>query len=252
MAKTNHRLYIKGSNGTTYIVPLYTSTDDLKNKRGYPMQVKEGNNNLTLYFPIGDVGDPEQTSARLKLKNGTTVSILNTGTPPYTESFLSVPSASAGSKNVTGTFTVPAGVTRLRVALCPACIRKDWHWDTDGEHDTMVDDYYKGTDTTFGSISAQKNGNNQFTFGCKKSFTFEQRASGTGTKTGFYSIPSFTTRYNDSRWSHKDEYNKYYTGYMNVEPNQKIKYSIGGVSGQKNTPTSCGFILIAYGTGIEK
>lgn len=218
------------------------------------MQVKEGNNNLTLYFPIGDVGDPEQTSARLKLKNGTTVSILNTGTPPYTESFLSVPSASAGSKNVTGTFTVPAGVTRLRIALCPACIRKDYHWETDGEHDQLVDDYYKGTDTTFGNLSAQKNGTNQFEFGCKKSFTFSPRTSGTATSTDYYSVPSYTYRYTHyaSNFSHADEYNKYYTGYIDVQPNQKINYSIGGVSGQKNTPTSCGFILIAYGTGIEK
>lgn len=251
MAKTKHRLYIKGSNGTTYIVPLYTSTDDLKNKRGYPLLVKDGKSSLTLYFPVGDVGDPEQTPARLKLKNGTTVSILNTGTPPYTEEFLSVPSASAGSKNVTGTFTVPAGVTRLRIALCPSCIVHGTHWDNDGENDYIVDDYTKGTDTTFGSLSAQNNGKNQFEFGCKKSFTFGARTSGTATKTGYYSVPSYTHRY-DSWFPLKDEYNKYYTGYMDVQPNQKINYSVGGVSGQKNTPTSCGFILIAYGTGIEK
>lgn len=248
MSKTNKYLKIKGSNGSQYSVPLFTSLADLKNNSGHKIQV----GGQTLYFPIGSTTDPERTPARIKKSNGTTYAILNTGTPPYTQTLLTVPSKKAGNGNTTGTFTVPAGVTRLRIALCPSCVTHGTHWDDDGEHDVLVDDYYKGTDTTFGSISAQKNGSGQFTFGCKKSFTYEARSSGSATKTDYYSIPSFTTRYNNDRYSHKDEYNKYYTGYMNVQPNQKISYSIGGASGQSNNPSSCGFILIAYGVGIEK
>ena len=250
MSKTNKYLKIKASNGSQYSVPLFTSLADLKNNNGHKIQV----GGQTLYFPIGSTTDPERTPARIKKSNGTTYAILNTGTPPYTQTLLTVPSGTAGKGNTTGTFTVPAGVTRLRIALCPACIRKDYHWETDGEHDQLVDDYYKGTDTTFGNLSAQKNGTNQFEFGCKKSFTFSPRTSGTATSTDYYSVPSYTYRYTHyaSNFSHADEYNKYYTGYIDVQPNQKISYSIGGASGQSNNPSSCGFIFIAYGVGIEK
>ena len=61
------------------------------------------------YISLGDINDERATNGRI-LKNGETKAVLNSGKPPYAEQSWT----SAG----TYTFTVPAGVVRVRVAVC--------------------------------------------------------------------------------------------------------------------------------------
>ena len=246
MSKTNHKITIIDSKGIKTEVPLYTSTKDLKGGHGQPILV----NKETLYYPTGAESDPEATRARIKLTNGTTEAILKTGTPEYTQKLITVPSNRAGVSNYTGTFQVPSGVSRLRIALCPSCIWSETEWRDDGEHDYLYTIYHKGTDTTFGNLSAQNNGKTQknyFVYGCKSSFTFTRKGKN-GTKTNFYSITPHDQIEEEAGASYL---NYFYTGYMDVQPLQKISYSVGAKSGEKNKPETCGYILIAYGSGVE-
>ena len=64
---------------------------------------------VTCYIPVGNESDGRATKARI-LKSGATKAIFNTGKPVYTEKSWTT----AG----TYTWTVPAGVTRVRVAVC--------------------------------------------------------------------------------------------------------------------------------------
>ena len=64
---------------------------------------------VTCYIPVGNESDGRATKARI-LKSGATKAICNTGKPVYTEKSWTT----AG----TYTWTVPAGVTRIRVACC--------------------------------------------------------------------------------------------------------------------------------------
>ena len=64
---------------------------------------------VTCYIPVGNESDGRATKARI-LKSGATKAIFNTGKPVYTEKSWTT----AG----TYTWTVPAGVTRIRVACC--------------------------------------------------------------------------------------------------------------------------------------
>jgi len=93
-------------------------------------------NGQTLYFPIGSTSDPEATPGRLLLhKDGKTYAILKTGTPSYTQRLITVPSGQASGSNVSETFTVPAGITRVRIALCAAGYKRSSYTYDDGEHD---------------------------------------------------------------------------------------------------------------------
>ena len=207
---------------------------------------------IPLYYPIGEVTDDERTPARIKDKNGNVFALLNTGTPPLTQKSIVVPKDKAGNSNITGTFTVPAGVTRLYVALCPARIWYETYWDDDGEHDFLNYKFHLGTDTTFGNLSAQKNGKHSFKFGCKKDYSFTKRTSYNSSTSGFYSCTDGSAYSNLTDEDYNDFNNKYYVGYIDVTPNQKIKYSVCGKSGKSNMSNTCGFILISYGKGIEK
>lgn len=63
---------------------------------------------VTAYVPIGETTDERATIGRV-IKSGETKAILNTGKPPYGK----VEHLEAG----TFSFTVPKGVTKLRVTL---------------------------------------------------------------------------------------------------------------------------------------
>ena len=264
MTKSKYKLYYK-VNGIQSYVPLFTSLNDLKNKNGNYLNIydKSQNKLVKLYYPIGTTNDPEKTPLRIKDKNGDTYAILNTGTPEYTEQLITVPTAKAGKENVTGSFTVPAGVTRLRVSLCPACMtRKENGTEDNGESQMWaVYKFSQGTDTTFKgngkspkvNLSAQNNGKNSFVWGCKKGFTFEARTGSGASKTNFYSIPTFTSLSEGGQYPKNTTVkNKFYSGYIDVSPGEIFNYSIGSKSGKSEDSASCGFIVIAYGKTVEK
>lgn len=118
MSKTKHKIKIKDSKGFTYTVPLFTELKDLKNNKGKPIKVLENKKLITLYYPIGEVNDPERTPGRIKDSKGNVFALLNTGTPPYTEKLFTVPQKIAKEEDYKKTVTVPAGVSRIRVAMC--------------------------------------------------------------------------------------------------------------------------------------
>lgn len=65
---------------------------------------------VTAYVPIGATNDSRATMGRVKKSGGTEKAILTMGKPPYTEKAFTT----AG----TFTFTIPANVKRIRVAVC--------------------------------------------------------------------------------------------------------------------------------------
>lgn len=83
---------------------LYTTINEVGSE--YIMSNIDG---ITCYTPLGSNSDIRATNGKV-LKNNKVYSILRTGKPPYTEKSWTT----AG----TYTFTVPAGVTRIRVAVC--------------------------------------------------------------------------------------------------------------------------------------
>ncbi len=258
MSKTEHKITIINSKGIKTEVPLYTSKNDLKERHGQPILV----DGKTLYYPTGVESDKEATDARITLTNGTTEAILKTGAPEHTVKTYTVPKDKAGGSSYTVKVDTPAGISKIRFALCPAAMYKDYHWEDDGEHDTLVDDYFQGSDTTLTyngtTYSAQTEGKkkkNSFIYGCKKSFDFVARSQDGATK-DFYSIPKFTkmskggTRFPSTGI---DLRNYFYVGKISVEPNKKnaITLKIGCKTGQSQKPETCGFVLIEYGVGVE-
>lgn len=99
------------------------------------------------YIPIGDETDSRATNGRV-IKSGTTYAILNSGKPPYAEQSWTT----AG----TYTFTVPASVTRIRVAVCGGGGGVAYCGDTDAD-DRL---YTAGTGGTssFGSLISATGG----------------------------------------------------------------------------------------------
>ncbi len=261
MTKSNYSLKIIGSNGVQSTVPLYTSLDDMKanpnGEKGHQIIM----NGQTLYFPIGSTSDPEATPGRLLLhKDGKTYAILKTGTPSYTQRLITVPSGQASGSNVSETFTVPAGITRVRIALCAAGYKRSSYTYDDGEHDQIAYKYINGETTTIKSSDGKINidvktigGRQTFQYGCKASFSLEKRSSG-ATLSKFYGCPLHDSVKGEGRGDNSYVYppnNYYYTGYINVTTGQKITCTVGGKCGQSNS-SFCGFILYAYGVGIEK
>ena len=255
MAKTKHLLHIINGKGIEQSVPLYTSLNDLKNRRGRKLII----GTETLYYPTGDQNDPEKTNAFIQLSDGTVEAILKTGTPEHTVKTYTVPKDKAGNTTYTVKVDTPAGISKIRFALCPAAMSHSTHWSDDGEHDFLADDYIQGSDTTLTyngtTYSAQTEGKkkkNSFIYGCKKSFDFVARSSGGATK-DFYSIPNFTKISSGRDSTGTDLKNYFYVGQINVEPNKKeaITLKIGCKTGQSQKPETCGFVLIEYGVGVE-
>lgn len=260
MTKTKHSIKIKGTDGIQYTVPLFTSLSDMKRnpdgEKGHEIMV----DGETLYFPIGKVDDVERTPGRITLhKDGKTYAILKTGTPSYTQRLMTVPSGQASGSNVSETFTVPAGVTRVRIAMCAAGYKRSSYTYDDGEHDQIAYKYINGETTTIKSSDGKINidvktvgGRQTFQYGCKASFSLEKRSSG-ATLSNFYGCPLYDSVKGEGRGKNAYVYppnNYYYTGYINVTPGQQITCTVGGRCGQSNS-SFCGFILYAYGVGIE-
>lgn len=100
LAKKLHFL----KNGTEQTAKAYSTTDEAGDNY-VPLKI----DSVACYAPIGATDDAMATNGRV-IKGGTTYAIKSQAKPPYTE----VKYTTAG----THTFTVPNGVTRMRVAVC--------------------------------------------------------------------------------------------------------------------------------------
>lgn len=103
MATLNKKLKIK-SGSSTQSCNLYTTTTEAGSDN---LKLKVDNQNV--YASLTTTSDSKASKGRIK-KSGTTKAIAISGKPPYTEKSWTT----AG----TYTFTVPSGVTRIRVAVC--------------------------------------------------------------------------------------------------------------------------------------
>lgn len=103
MATLNKKLKVK-SGSSTQSCNLYTTTTEAGTDN---LKLKVDNTNV--YASLTTTSNSQASKGRIK-KNGTTKAIAISGKPPYTEKSWTT----AG----TYTFTVPSGVTRIRVAVC--------------------------------------------------------------------------------------------------------------------------------------
>ncbi len=104
MAELTKKLHFK-KNTTEHLAKAYSTTAEAGAE--YITNKIDG---VTAYAPIGATNDSRATIGRVKKSGGTEKAILTMGKPPYTEKSWTT----AG----TYTFTVPQGVTRIRVAVC--------------------------------------------------------------------------------------------------------------------------------------
>ena len=256
MSKTKHKIKIKDSKGFTYTVPLFTELKDLKNNKGKPIKVLENKKIITLYYPIGEVDDPERTPGRIKDSKGNVFALLNTGTPPYTEKLFTVPQKIAKEEDYKKTVTVPAGVSRIRIAMCDPGVVLKKEFVKYNDEGNEVYKYYLESPSETKIVSKDKKINisprnmekrKNVRFGCKASFTFERRETDED-RSKYYGCA-----YRDT-WSYGTPECWYYSGYVDVTPGQVFNIQVGGKCNKDNDEAShyCGFILVAYGVGIEK
>ena len=164
MATLNKKLKIK-SGSSTQSCNLYTTTTEAGTDN---LKLKVDNTNV--YASLTDTSNSQASKGRIK-KNGTTKAIAISGKPPYTEKSWTT----AGSY----TFTVPTGVTRIRVAVCGGggggATAAD-RYGSKGEYTTATGG--TGGTSSFGSISATGGG------GGKASVCAYRTSSGKSGSTG--------------------------------------------------------------------
>lgn len=137
MAEMTKKLHFL-KNGTEQTAKAYSTTAEAGSS--YITNVID---NTTCYIPIGSNSDSRATAGRVS-KNGTTYAIFSTGKPVYTEKSYTTPG--------TYTFTVPKGITRIRVAVCGG----GGGAATTADDDNDSHDYSggRGGTSSFGNISA--------------------------------------------------------------------------------------------------
>lgn len=112
----------------TWAVPIYDNTGEAGSAYSY---IKVGG--ATGYIPLCSTSDSRATAGRIKEHTGTIFAIATSGTPAYQKVTYSTP----GSY----TFTVPAGVTKLRVEVAGGGGSSgggDFYWDGDDKN------YFRG------------------------------------------------------------------------------------------------------------
>ena len=238
MAELSKKLHFLKS-GTEQTAKAYSTTVEVGSN--YITNKIDG---VTCYVAIGSTSDSRATRGRV-IKGGTTYAILATGKPPYTEILEHPSSANGGSAgdgnhslySRTGTFVVPEGVTRVRVAMCSGAKSSS----SNGVKNSWQSSY-------FGSIDSDANATN-WCRGCDASFTFKDydHALGEGASLDQYGGYS---NHGNGRWGmpyrYSDGQTGYYSGYISVTPGQSIEWRAGR-AGNKGGQ---GFILIAYGGDI--
>ncbi len=153
MATLAKKIHIRNSAGTEQTVNLYSTTGELGAASGYTFQLVDG---VTAYAPLVSTSHAKATSGRV-IKGGTTYAWGSTApAPAYTYKTFTT----AGS----GTFTVPTGVTKLRVTCVGGgaggvggdlrSLPGDLGVSLQQETPTTVNFKNQGTNTTFGSVVA--------------------------------------------------------------------------------------------------
>lgn len=248
MAILNKKLKIKDSEGTTVDCNIYTTQTEAGDTT---LQMKV--NNESAYVTLGETNGYGATKGRVKI-NGETHAIMSKASLPYTEQSWTEPG--------TYTFTVPAGVTRVRVAVCGGGGGSAHFASENGEAgkggDSSFDSFtatggtggkqYYGNET--GGIGGTPNGRN----GQVGSIRYNVEGKG---GTGF--SLSFSLSDGDFGEGGSHQYGcgggsgGYNTGYIDVVPNSTIAVNVGS-GGKRYYSTDAdgeaGFVLIAYGGEI--
>lgn len=151
MAVLSKKLYIKNSAGTQQTANLYSTTSESGSP--YMNATVDG---TAAYAPLVSTSDARATSGRVLTSGGTTYAIGNASVPAYAYKTFTT----AGS----GTFTVPSGVTKLRVTCVGggAGGASGFIMPSSGSAAAgscsapvgTVTTYTGGSATTFGSVSA--------------------------------------------------------------------------------------------------
>lgn len=102
MAELIKKAYLKNAIGVTQSAKLYTTLTEVNNQ-GIPVTV----DGTRCYLRYGNISDPQATSARVKFLNDETKAILSQAQIPY----------GSQTYNSTGIFTIPTGVTRIKVTV---------------------------------------------------------------------------------------------------------------------------------------
>ena len=136
-----------------------------------------------------------------------------------------------------GTFTVPAGVTRIRVA----CVGGG---GGDSSHNSGVDN---GEDSFFGSVRAT--GGTASSVGSPNGLSYKGRRDGYGFAKSFTMtvIPSGYGSAYDNYYPHTSGSGGYISTYLNVTPGEQIAWQAGRGSHKGQG----GYVLIAYGGEIQ-
>lgn len=225
MGILNRKLYIKKTGGTSIVCNIY---DSLSAAGGKALRVKvDGVNG---YVALKTVDDANATGGRIRV-NGTIYAIATQHTSGTTVPYTEKQWTTAG----TYSFTVPEGITRLRVALCSGGGGKGG-WSAGGS----------GGDTTAFGLTVTGGGGG----------SFFSHGSG-GTPNGYDSKGNKLT--DGFNISFDKTYGAYgcggnYSGsggfdsqYVTVVPGQSYDIVVGRAGG---TNATAGFVLIGYGGDI--
>lgn len=225
MGTMNKKLYIKQTNGTAVGCNIYTTAAEAGDKS---LTVRA--DGVAGYVALKPITDSNATAGRVSI-NGVTYAIATQHTAvvsvPYTEKYWT----DAGDY----TFTVPSGVSRMRVALCGGGGGAGAFAAGNTGGDTRAFDLFAtggegGSAWTYGN-GGTPNGyasdGNKVTDGFALSF---DKASGDYGKGGNYGGSG-----------------GYDSQYVTVAAGQSYTLTVGGAGGSGGTG---GFVLIAYGGDI--
>lgn len=153
MATFTKKLYLKNSAGTQQTANIYSTTGEAGSNYMYTIV-----DNTQGYIPLVTTSNSLATSGRV-LKSGTTYAIASTSTPAYGKTLFTS----------SGTFTVPTGVTKLKVSCVGggAGVLTYPGSPDSGEEGSLYNNYsdgyyYSGAGgaTKFGSVTANGAGSN--------------------------------------------------------------------------------------------
>lgn len=139
MAIFSKKLRIKNTSGSTQVVNIYSTTGE--SGSNYMRTTVDGQAG---YVTLGSTSDANRTNGRVKKTNGVTYAILVSSVPAYGYNYITW----------NGSFTVPSGVTKLRVTCvgggAGGIIWRDYEHGTG----TITTNGQNGGNTVFGSVVA--------------------------------------------------------------------------------------------------
>lgn len=215
MAEINTRLHYK-INGVTDEIKCYTTLTEVQNQ-GIPVRV----GGVAGYAKYGPASDANASRGNYKPPGGTAQRILKAAQVPYGEQAYTTPG--------TYTFTVPAGITKVKVAMCGG-------------------GSYRGGTSRFGNYLAATS-HDEMTFnvqdatGYKLSFEcIKESTWGIGYGWGG-PAPGLGTRY-----YYCSNFN---SGAITVSQTEVVTIIVGGKGSSSTGAGGSGFVLVAWGGDIK-